>query len=135
MKGFSIVRKGYNPEEVDRRIKELENMLEYYKERESAINKAVVNAEITAENIIEDAKVKAKDIEREALNRLHEIKDKAILTKEKLEIFQKKYNILIQDYLVTLRSDELVDLFNQLEDISDFLEPKPKNKPDHEVIA
>lgn len=121
---FPIVRKGYDQQEVKRYIEELENSLSYYKERESAITKAVINAEVTAENIVEDAELKAKEIEREAHMRLGEIKEKTVEVKEKLEIFQKKYNMLIQDYLVTLRSDELVELFNDLDDITDFLEPK-----------
>lgn len=129
---FSTVRKGYNPEEVEKYISELENIIDYYKERESAITKAVINAEVTAENIVDDARVKAQDIEREALNRLNDVKEKTIQTKEKLEVFQKKYNILIQDYLVTLRSEEMVDLFDQLDEITDFLEVRD-NKDTKEI--
>lgn len=129
---FTTVRKGYSPEEVEKYISELENIIDYYKERESAITKAVINAEVTAENIVDDARVKAQDIEREALNRLNDVKEKTIQTKEKLEVFQKKYNILIQDYLVTLRSEEMVDLFDQLDEITDFLEVRD-NKDTKEI--
>lgn len=129
---FPIVRKGYDQHQVTRYIEELENSLSYYKERETAINKAVINAEVTAENIIEEANKKARDMELKARHQLTEVKEKTLEVKEKLEIFQKKYNILIQDYLVTLRSDELVDLFNQLDDIADFLDPK---KNTNEEIA
>lgn len=132
-KSFSTVRKGYNPEEVDRHIAELENIITYYKDRESAITKAAVNAEVSAEKIIAEAHVKAEDIEREARSRLNEIKEKALETKEKLEVFQKKYNILIQDYLVTLRSEELVDLFDQLDHISDFLTVKNENEEEIDI--
>lgn len=130
---FSVVRKGYDTAEVDRHISELENIIAYYKERENAITKAAVNAEINADNIIADAKVKAEDIEREARSRLNDIKEKTLEAKEKLEVFQKKYNILIQDYLVTLRSEELVELFDQLDHVADFLTVKKDNQKEEDI--
>ncbi len=48
MPNFKIVRKGYDPYEVDGHITEISNELWELKNKENYINKAIISAEIAA---------------------------------------------------------------------------------------
>lgn len=129
-KVFKTVKKGYNPIDVDNYISQLEDQLTEYKNMESAITKAVVEAQITAENIIKKAKQEADIMKDKSVNDLDNIKYGAIEIKKKLEHFQQDYNTLIQDYLTTIRSQELIELFNNLDTLIDYLELQKLNEND-----
>ena len=86
---FNIVRKGYCPEDVDayldtvkdyltkleanqkssmKEIDRLTNSLIEYKQKELSINNAIVNSQISADGILQDARNAADDIVKNAKN-------------------------------------------------------------------
>ena len=108
---FQMVRKGYNPDEVDAYIEELENQLNEYKEKSSTINKAIINAQIAADNIIKaahsetekilsQAKKEATDLKQATINQIKYLKDqmttRVYWRKEPL----KKQYVLWQSYML-----------------------------------
>ena len=106
---FSIVKKGYSPEEVDeyldsvrehltrldtmyknslQEIDELKKALGYYKNKEASIKNAIVNSQVSAENMMLNAKNAAENIVRSA-------KNEAEITKEAV-------NRLLSDIVVSM---------------------------------
>ena len=75
---FQIVRKGYNPDEVDAYIEDLENQLNEYKEKSSTINKAIINAQIAADNIIKAAHAETEKILSQANKEAAELTETTI---------------------------------------------------------
>lgn len=131
MKEFSIVRKGgYDCNEVNAYIAELEERLETmtretneFKAKESAINNSIIEAQITAEKIRNDAKKDAANVKTRALEQMDDLRAQLVEMHSRVEEFQSEYNRILQDYLVSLRSNELGNLFDELESFMDSLQP------------
>jgi len=131
MKEFSIVRKnGYDCAEVNNYVAELERQLELknrelnaFKVKESAINNSIIEAQITAEKIRNDAKNSASELRTNALEQLSDLREQLVEMHSRVEEFQSEYNRILQDYLVSLRSNELGNLFDELEAFMDSLQP------------
>lgn len=133
MKEFSIVRKGYAPEEVNAYIAELEaaladkvSRLLEYQDKESAITSSLVDAQIfsaqirkaaedEAEALRASALDEAKSLRAGAYDEMDQLREQAGSLHEKLTAFQTEYSRILQDYLVSLRSTDLVNLFSRLE--------------------
>ena len=122
MKTFTQCRKGYSPEEVDTYIQELEKKisrqaaeLNAFKEKEMAINKSVIDAQLLAEEIENQARTKAGELRQESLKDLEDVKEKVLTLHEKLVSFQSEYARILQQYLVSLRSEDMKALFADLE--------------------
>lgn len=122
MKTFTQCRKGYSPEEVDLYIQELETKisrqaaeLNAFKEKEMAINKSVIDAQLLAEEIENQARTKAGELRQESLKDLEDVKEKVLTLHEKLVSFQSEYARILQQYLVSLRSEDMKALFADLE--------------------
>ena len=121
-KQFATTKKGFNKNEVEVYINELENMLKEYEQKEAAISFALVCASESANKIENDAILKSKEIEKDAFEKLDIIKQKTLNSKSKLEAFQKKYNAFIQDYLVAIQNHDIVSLFDDLDNLLDSIE-------------
>jgi DivIVA domain-containing protein len=128
MKVFSIERRGYSPREVDAYLSELEaqlaqkdTQLSEYRQKEAAINQSVVEAKLLANKIVEDAKVEADAIHRNALDSMADIKDKTTAMHAKLQAFQQDYNRILQQYLVAVRCSDMVQIFDDLDKFMDNL--------------
>ncbi len=146
---FQIVRKGYNPDEVDAYIEELENRLNEYKDKSSTINKAIINAQIAADNIIKaahsetekilsQAKKDAAELKQSTLHQIKYLKLNIANQKNLIENFRKDYEFLTEKYLnplVTSDTDKVFDKLTEIEEMIDNLslenaasESNPSNK-------
>jgi len=121
-KQFKTVKRGFDKDEVEAYVNELENMIKEYMTKEAAISSALVSASESANKIENDALLKSKEIENEALEKLDIIKQKTLNSKSKLEAFQKKYNAFVQDYLVAVQNHDIVSLFDDLDNLLDSIE-------------
>ncbi len=147
---FSLVKRGYDPNEVDDYILELRNQLKSYKDKDNAIKNALINAEIAADNIIKNAKVKALQIteqaqdeafatKKDAFQALDEINSSIIEQKKMLSEFQKDYNVILNKYLKNIDSAEYLATFNKICALEDFIEslkegPSAKNTRKEAVV-
>ncbi len=59
MENFTIVKRGYDPEQVDHHICLLNEELKQHKANAEAVTNAMVHAEMTARKIVEDAEKKS----------------------------------------------------------------------------
>ena len=99
----------------------MSTQLSEYRQKEAAINQSVVEAKLLANKIVEDAKVEADAIHRNALDSMADIKDKTTAMHAKLQAFQQDYNRILQQYLVAVRCSDMVQIFDDLDKFMDNL--------------
>ena len=121
MKSFTTVRRGFDPAEVEQYIRELEatlskkeQQLTDYQNKENAITKAVVEAQLTADSVIRAANDEAEKLKMEAAAELEDVKQKATALRQNLIAFQQEYNRILQQYLVAVRCTDMVEIFDRL---------------------
>ncbi len=118
---FGIVKKGYNPEEVDKYIEELETVIKSYREKDVAIKNALVNAQIAADNIIKNAEIEADTYKLKAVEKLTKVKSSVLVQKNHLDEFKLDYNRLINKYLKDFNEFDLISVESKLDELEDYL--------------
>lgn len=102
-------------------IKDLKDKLESYKILEDSINKSIVNAEKTSDNIkrlareeanviVSDAKNNASRIVNDALIRSERIEQQADVLERNIKIFKRKLKIIVEQQLAVVEEMEVLDL-------------------------
>ena len=102
-------------------IKDLKDKLESYKILEDSINKSIVNAEKTSDNIkrlareeanviVIDAKNNASRIVNDALIRSERIEQQADVLERNIKIFKRKLKIIVEQQLAVVEEIEVLDL-------------------------
>ncbi len=102
-------------------IKGLKDKLESYKILEDSINKSIVNAEKTSDNIkrlareeanviVSDAKNNASRIVNDALIRSERIEQQADVLERNIKIFKRKLKIIVEQQLAVVEEIEVLDL-------------------------
>lgn len=130
---FTMVKRGYNPAEVDNYIQNLEIQLNEYKEKASAINNAIINAQLAADNIIKEATSKSekmlsiaeKDAQNMKLNAINQVKSMKTNIAEQIKIvesFNKEYDSLIAKYLTPIKSEEISPLIVKLNSVNNLID-------------
>ena len=100
---------------------ELKDKLESYKILEDSINKSIVNAEKTSDNIkrlareeanviVSDAKNNASRIVNDALIRSERIEQQADVLERNIKIFKRKLKIIVEQQLAVVEEIEVLDL-------------------------
>ena len=132
MKDFTIVRRGFDTTEVDSYIAGLENEIEKrnhtiarYREQEDAINRAVIEAQITADSIIKKANEDASRIHQEAASELGAIRAEAMKLRANLAEFQESYNRLLRRYLYTGHCEDMTQIYDRLESVLATIDVDP----------
>lgn len=119
---FTMVKKGYEPKEVQEYIRLLEKELESYKNKEQFISQALVEAQVSAKNVIEQAEQQAIQIEEDAFSKLEHVKEKIEQSKEKLYKFQDDYSSFIKRFSSSFNDEELNKLLTSLDSVYATLE-------------
>lgn len=108
-------------QEQKNEIKDLKDKLESYKTLEDSINKSIVNAEKTSDNIkrlareeanviVSDAKNNASRIVNDALIRSERIEQQADVLERNIKIFKRKLKIIVEQQLAVVEEIEVLDL-------------------------
>ena len=108
-------------QEQKNEIKDLKDKLESYKILEDSINKSIVNAEKTSDNIkrlareeanviVSDAKNNASRIVNDALIRSEKIEQQADVLEKNIKIFKRKLKIIVEQQLAVVEEIEVLDL-------------------------
>lgn len=142
MEKFSYETNGYNRSEVNQfvsdvisetegiitrvksqrdEIEKLKKELEHYKELESTLNKAIIKAEETSDNIkkmareesniiIDNAKHNASRIVNEALIKAEKIENNSYTLQRNMKIFKRKLKILMEQQQAVVDEIEILEL-------------------------
>lgn len=118
---FSIVKKGYNQREVDTYIDGLESVIKSYKEKDSAIKNAIINAQLAADNMVREAEMQTKKIYQEAVDKLDTIYGSVMDQKRVIQEFQDDYNALINRYVHHVNDREIGQIYDKINELDAFL--------------
>lgn len=142
MEKFSYETNGYNRSEVNQfvsdvisetegiitrvksqrdEIEKLKKELEHYKELESTLNKTIIKAEETSDNIkkmareesnmiIDNAKHNASRIVNEALIKAEKIENNSYTLQRNMKIFKRKLKILMEQQQAVVDEIEILEL-------------------------
>ncbi len=141
MQDFTIVRRGFEPREVDTYIVSLESQIEKrdkkieeYRSREDAISRAVVEAQMMADSIIEKAKEEASRLKEEATARLESLRAEALQLRNSLTEFQESYNRILRRYLYSSHCDDLRKLYDRLDELLSEIGIDPNTLPKYPPV-
>ena len=163
MPDFNYVRKGYDPGQVNQHIEMLERELSEYREKNSVITNAILNAQAAADEITRKAEIAAETIIKNARNlastlavnsssQIQVIIDAVKNQRIQLRDFRADYLALINKYIHTLEDSDInraekkaVELEGYLQNFMDSElsvignkaaeEPRPRPIPENEMRA
>ncbi len=133
---FNVVKRGYDPPEVDAYIAGLHAALDSYKEKDASISNAVVNAQIVADSIIDKAKLEAENIRVNAYEQFETVKKIASKQMENLNEFCEAYENLIENQFKTGVRELTAQVSSSLKKICSFesgIQPPEKVQPQEGV--
>ena len=129
---FTLVKKGYNPSEVDSYINTLDMVLKSYKEKDLSIKNAILNSQIAADNIVRNAEISAEqtiraaekqaaEMKAEAARQLDKIRESVIKQKLFLNDFTHDYNTLAEKYLNAHNENEINAIAARIDELDQYL--------------
>lgn len=121
MQDFSIIKRGYDPEQVERHITQLDRTIQEYKEKDNAISNAILNAQVAADNIVRNANIRADDIRKEAMDHLAEIRRSIDKQKQTVKNLQDDYTDLVNRYLKTVKTKDFLEIFQSISELENYL--------------
>ena len=111
------MKRGYDPEAVDKHISTLMQVIKSYKEKDNAIKNAIISAQVAADNMLKNARLQAEDHKNQINQELEKIRQEVERQRMRLHAFQDVYTGLVRKYLTTLEDNDMADLHNRLDDI------------------
>ena len=117
MEQFSIVKRGYDPEEVDRYISTLEQVIKSYKDKNNAIKNAIISAQVAADNMVKNAKMQADEYKAQITRELGKVTAEIERQRVKLQAFWDIYASLVKKYLTEPKESDMRELFARLDDV------------------
>jgi len=117
LESFTYVKRGYDPDEVDKYIATLESVIKSYKDKDNAIKNAIISAQVAADNMIKNARLQADDYKGQIVQELEKVRQEVERQRMRLHAFQDVYTGLIRKYLTTLDENDMTELHTRLDDI------------------
>jgi len=114
---FTYVKRGYDPEEVDKYISTLEQVIKSYKDKDNAIKNAIISAQVAADNVMRNAQMNADAYKAQIGEQLVEIRGALDRQRMALKSFQETYANMVRKSIHELeQSTAMSDLFVRLEE-------------------
>jgi len=119
---FTLIKRGYDPDEVDKYIATLEQVIKSYKDKDNAIKNAIISAQVAADNMIQNAKLQADEYKAQISKDLVKIREEVGRQRMRIQAFQDVYSELIKKYLREFNDSDMSDLFARLDDVEKTLD-------------
>jgi len=116
-----MVKRGYEPEEVDKYVATLEQVIKSYKDKDNAIKNAIISAQVAADNMIKNAKSQADEYKNQIGRELSKARAEVDRQRMRVQAFQDVYSGLVRKYLVEMDNNDMNALFSRLDDIDNML--------------
>ena len=118
---FELVKKGYDPKEVDVYIRALEVELRSYKDRDEVIRNAIVSAQQAADNIIQNAKNQARHMRENTAKQLEDISISIAAQRQMLSAFVREYEVLVSKYLKPIDNADFAAIYSKIDSLESYL--------------
>ena len=138
---FAVVKRGYDISEVDQYITQLETVIRSYKEKDNAINSALISAQMTATNIINEAHKNAGFLKTGAVAKLDAITASISVQKRLVKEFQDDYNRLAKKYLKEFNDSDVLSVYSKIQELEEYIDglvsesPRKQTSPAPEAEA
>ena len=121
MESFTIVKRGYNPQEVDEYIETLEQVIKSYKDKDNAIKNAIISAQVAADNILRNTHFEAAEYKSRTLAQLRYIYDSIEIQRSHLQAFTDDYNNLVNKYLRNMEESDIRLIYERIDELEMYL--------------
>ena len=121
MESFNIVKRGYNPQEVDEYIETLEQVIKSYKDKDNAIKNAIISAQVAADNILKNTHLEVAEYKARSLELLQHILDSIETQKNHLQAFQDDYSNMLQKYLKPFEESDAAVVYEHIDELENYL--------------
>ena len=121
MESFSIVKRGYNPQEVDEYIETLEQVIKSYKDKDNAIKNAIISAQVAADNILKNTHLEVGEYKANTIAKLRTIHDSVEQQRRHMQAFQDDYNDLLRKYLTSFDESDLSLIYDHIDDLEKYI--------------
>jgi len=118
---FVLVKRGYDTEAVERYIATLEAQIDSYREKDKAINNAIVSAQQAADSIVVNAKNQGRTIRENTIKQLTDIALSIGTQKQLLEDFQNEYNTIVSKYLKLTDNEDFKAISAKIDALESYL--------------
>jgi hypothetical protein len=118
---FTFVKRGYDPEEVDRYIDSLEIVVKSYKEKDNAIKNAIISAQMAADNIIKNAQIQVAESRTQALTQIQSIIASIGEQRSKVKEFQDEYTALMQKYIIDMNENDISRIYAKIAELEQII--------------
>jgi len=118
---FTYVKRGYDPEEVDKYIATLEQVIKSYKDKDNAIKNAIISAQVAADNMIENAKAQAREYKAQIARELEKARIEIDRQRMRIQAFQDVYSGLVRKYLTEIDGNDMNSLYSHLDGVEKVL--------------
>ena len=126
---FTVVKRGYDISEVDQYITQLETVIRSYKEKDNAINSALISAQMTATNIINEAHKNSSFMKTGAIAKLDAITSSISVQKRMVKEFQDDYNKLVSRYLKEFNEADILSVYSKIQDLEEYIDGLSSDEP------
>ena len=121
MESFNIVKRGYNPQEVDEYIATLEQVIKSYKDKDNAIKNAIISAQVAADNVVRNAHLEVNEYKSKTVAQLRHIYDSIEIQRSRIQAFQNDYNEMLRKYLKTFDESDVAQIYGHIEELEKYL--------------
>ena len=121
MEQFSYVKRGYDPEQVDKYIANLEAILRNYKEKDNVIKNAILSAQVAADTMIKNARLQCDEYKIQITKEILKAREELEQQRMRIKTFHDIYSNLIKKYLRELDDDDMNELMERLNDVDAML--------------
>ena len=118
---FVYVKRGYDPQEVDKYIASLEAVIKSYKEKDSAIKNAILSAQIAADNIVKNAGIQVSESKSQTLSQVKSISDSIAGQRARILEFQQEYNAFLQKYVRKFNQSDIQVIMEKIDALEQFV--------------
>ncbi|MCT4598846.1 MAG: hypothetical protein N4A50_13340 [Vallitalea sp.] len=126
LNSFPMVKNGYEPQEVDTFIRGLEEAIVFYKMKEQYISQALVESQIASKKIIEEAEIRAFQIEKKALIQMEHLKQELNNTKKRLLNFKNEYDTFMDNFKSSFSESEMLSFADCLDELATTISTSEK---------
>jgi len=121
MESFSMVKRGYNPQEVDEYIDTLEKVIKSYKDKDNAIKNAILSAQVAADNILKNTHLEVAEYKTRTLAQLRHIYESVETQRSRLQAFQDDYNDMLRKYLKAFDETDVAFINSRIDELEKYL--------------
>ena len=117
MEQFTFVKRGYDPEEVDKYITTLEQVIKSYKDKDNSIKNAIISAERTAAEIVKNAQGEAEAYKAQMGQQLVGMRGTLDRQRVSLQNFQDVNTNVIRKCIQELERFDMNDMFARIDEM------------------